>query len=43
MDGYLCTSDLDYLTKDKIQSIAKSIGVYGVADPPIGQRLSFHK
>ena len=43
MDGYLCTSDLDYLTKDKIKSIAKSIGIYGVADPPIGQRLSFHK
>ena len=41
--GHFCTSDLDYLTKDKIKSIAKSIGVYGVADPPIGQRLSFHK
>lgn len=43
MDGYLCTSDFDYLTKNKIKSIAKSIGIYGVADPPIGQRLSFHK
>ena len=38
-----CTSDLNYLTEEKIKSIAKSIGVYGVADPPIGQRLSFHK
>ena len=43
LGGHFCTSDLDYLTKYKIKSIAKSIGVYGVADPPIGQRLSFHK
>ena len=43
MGGHFCTSDLDYLTKDKIKSIATSIGIYGVADPPIGQRLSFHK
>ena len=43
LGGHFCTSDLDYLTKDKIKSIAKSIGVYGVADPPIGQRLIFHK
>jgi|TARA_Y100000031_G_scaffold98488_1_gene107850 hypothetical protein len=43
MQGYLCTSDFDYLTKEKIKSLAKSIGIYGVADPPIGQRLSFHK
>ncbi len=43
MYGYLCTDDLNYLTRDKIKSIAKSIGIYGVADPPIGQRLRFHK
>ena len=43
INGFLCTDELSYLTKDKIKSIAKSIGIYGVADPPIGQRLSFHK
>ena len=26
-----------------IKSLAKSIGVYGKADPPMGMRLNFHK
>ena len=43
LEGFLCTSDFNYLTKEKIKSLARSIGVYGVADQPIGQRLSFHK
>ena len=38
-----CTSDLNYLTVERIKSLATSIGIYGIADPPIGQRLSFHK
>ncbi len=43
VSGGLCTSDLNYLDKDKIKSITKSIGVYGLVDPPMGQRLSIHK
>ena len=43
MLAHFCTSDFNYLTKEKIKSLAKSLGVYGIVDPPIGQRLSFHK
>ena len=43
VEGHFCTSDINYLTKEKIKSLAKSIGVYGVADPPMGRRLNFHK
>ena len=43
MIATLCTSDFNYLTTEKIKSLGTSLGVYGVVDPPIGQRLSFHK
>ena len=43
LHGSFCTSDFNYLSKDKIKSLAKSIGVYGTADPPMGMRLNFHK
>jgi hypothetical protein len=43
MLAHFCTSDFNYITNEKIKSLAKSLGVYGIVDPPIGQRLSFHK
>ncbi len=43
INGSFCTSDNSYLSKEKIKSLAKSIGVYGTADPPMGMRLNFHK
>ena len=43
MLAHFCISDFQYLTKEKIKSLAKSLGIYGIEDPPIGQRLSFHK
>lgn len=43
MLAHFCISDFEYLTEEKIKSLAKSLGVYGIVDPPIGQRLSFHK
>ena len=43
MLAHFCISDFKYLTKEKIKSLAKSLGIYGIEDPPIGQRLSFHK
>ncbi len=41
--GYICSDQLDYFSNERIKNFAKSVGVYGLAEPNKNQRLEFHK